>query len=440
MPSRPFTPPSPEELLQTLIRFDTTNPPGNEAECITYLEGLLLSAGIETTIRARDPNRPNLIARLPGQGNAPPLMMYGHVDVVTTLDQSWQHPPFSGEIADGFIWGRGALDMKSGIAMMVSAMLRAKAEGMPLAGDVILAALSDEEADGEYGASYLVDQHAELFRDIRYAIGEGGGVSIHLGGRKLYPIMVCEKQVCSVRATVRGPGGHGAVPLHNGAMSKLARLIQKLERHRLPVHITPVARQMIETMAQALPFPARQGLNLLLNPALTDMILDSLGEQGRLLNPALHNTVSATIVRGGHKINVIPSEINLELDGRLLPGFKPEDMLRELHQLLGDEVELEVTRYDPGPGEPDMGLYDLLASILREHDPAAIPMPYLLSGVTDGRYFAKLGIQTYGFLPTPLPAGVDLVSTVHAANERIPVGAVEFGTDILYKVLQRFGS
>jgi acetylornithine deacetylase/succinyl-diaminopimelate desuccinylase-like protein len=440
MSDQPFSPPKPTELLQTLIRFDTTNPPGNEAECVTYLNELLQAAGIETTIQARDPRRLNLIARLPGQGNAPPLMMYGHVDVVTTLDQNWLYPPFSGEIAEGCIWGRGALDMKGGIAMMVSAMLRAKVEGVPLPGDVILAVLSDEEVDGEYGASYLVDQHAELFKGIRYAIGEGGGFSVYLAGHKLYPIMVCEKQVCSVQVIVRGPGGHGSVPLRNGAMSKLARLIQKLERYHLPVHITPVARQMIETMARALPFPARQGLRLLLNPALTDMILDSMGEQGRLLNPALHNTVSATIVRGGHKINVIPSEISLELDGRLLPGFKPDDMLCELRQLLGDDVELEVTRYDPGPGEPDMGLYDRLADTLRECDPAAIPMPYLLSGVTDGRYFAKLGIQTYGFLPVSLPAGVDLLSTIHSANERIPLSGVEFGTDVLYKVLQGFGT
>jgi acetylornithine deacetylase/succinyl-diaminopimelate desuccinylase-like protein len=426
----------PVELLQTLIRFDTTNPPGNEAECIGYLNTLIRETGLETTILARDDKRPNLITRLPGRGEASPLLLYGHVDVVTTAHQEWKHPPFSGDIIDGYVWGRGALDMKSGIVMMVAALLRAKVEGVTLPGDVILAIVSDEEEDGEYGAKYLVENHPHYFEGVRYAIGEGGGFTIQIAGRKFYPISVGEKQVCSLRATVRGPGGHGSMPLRGGAMARLAQLLHQLDRQRLPVHITPIARQMIEMMGDALPFPQGLVMRQLLNPILTDHILNLSGETGNLINPLLHNTVSPTIVRGGHKINVIPSEITLELDGRLLPGFTPGDMLREVGQLLGNDVALEVTRYDPGPGEPDMKLFDLLVNTLCEADPQAITIPLLLSGVTDGRYLARLGIQTYGFLPMDLPEG--LINTIHAADERVPVEAVEFGTNAVYTVLQRF--
>jgi len=193
---------------------------------------------------------------------------------------------------------------------------------------------------------------------------------------------------------------------------------------------------MIETISRALPFPKSIVMRQLLNPNLTDWVLDQLGNQGHVLNALLHNTASPTILRGGDKINVIPGEITVELDGRLLPGFAPEDMLRELHNLLGNEVNLEVTQYDPGPGEPDMAHYDLLAETLREADPTGTPIPLLLAGVTDARFFAQLGIQTYGFHPMDLPEG--LLDTIHAANERIPIEATEFGTHTLFKLLQRF--
>jgi acetylornithine deacetylase/succinyl-diaminopimelate desuccinylase-like protein len=178
----------PAELLQNLIRFDTTNPPGNEAECIAYISRLLSNAGFETTIVAKDANRPNLIVRLPGRGSSPPLLLYGHVDVVSTENQEWSHPPFSGVARGGYVWGRGALDMKGGVAMMLAAFLRAKAERFAPAGDVILAVVSDEEAGGNYGAMYLVEEHGQLFSGVRYAIGEFGGFPLHLAGRKFYAI------------------------------------------------------------------------------------------------------------------------------------------------------------------------------------------------------------------------------------------------------------
>ena len=430
---------SPAELLQNLIRFDTTNPPGDEAECVGYINNLLTEAGFETTLLARAPSRPNLIARLKGQGKAPPLLLYGHVDVVTTVTQRWTHPPFEGKVVDGCIWGRGALDMKGGVAMMLAAMLRAKAEGLAPAGDVVLTVLCDEEAGSDYGAKYLVENHPEQFEGIRYAIGEFGGFTWYMGKQGFFPIQVAEKQVCWMKASVRGPGGHGSLPVRGSAMAKLGGVLVKLDRPRLPVHITPVARQMVETLASALPFPTGFVVRQVLHPSLTDRLLKLFGQRGEMLGTLLHNTVNATIVHGGDTINVIPSEITLGLDGRLLPGYSPDDMMAELRKVIGDEVELELVRHDPCPAEPDMGLFDTLTGVLREADPDGVPLPILMSGVTDGRFFSQLGIQSYGFTPMILPREMKLWELIHAADERIPVEAVEYGTDMIYKLLQRFG-
>ncbi len=429
----------PSELLQRLIQFDTTNPPGNESECISFINGLLTEAGIETDILFQTPERPNLVARLYGQGSAPPLLLYGHVDVVTTENQKWQHPPFEGKVLDGFVWGRGALDMKGGVSMMLAAFLRAKAEGLKLPGDVILAVVSDEETLGGFGAKYLVENHSDLFKDVRYAIGEFGGFSLYIGKKRFYPIMVAEKQVCWIKATVFGPGGHGSMPVKGGAMSKLSNLLQLIDENRLPVHVTPAARLMIKTMASALGGLTGMILSQLTNPVLTNSMLNLLGEAGRFYDPLLHNTVSASILHGSDKINVIPSEVSVELDGRLLPGYHPEDMILELQKIIGPKIKLEVIHHDPGPAEPDMGLFDTLADILRDVDPDGIPVPLLLSGTTDGRLFSRLGIQTYGFLPMLLPEDFNFIRTIHAADERIPIEAVDFGANAIFRLLRCFG-
>jgi acetylornithine deacetylase/succinyl-diaminopimelate desuccinylase-like protein len=428
----------PAELLQRLIQFDTTNPPGNEAECISFIKGLLTEAGIGATILARAPERPNLIARLPGQGNATPLLLYGHVDVVTTKNQQWHQPPFEGKVVDGFVWGRGALDMKGGVAMMLAAFVRAKVEGLSLPGDVVFTIVSDEEAFGDFGARFLVENHSDLFDGIRYAIGEFGGFSFYVGKQRFYPIMVAEKQFCWLRATARGLGGHGSLPVRGGAMARLSQLLQKLDKHRLPAHVTPVARLMCKTMASSVGGLTGLILGQLTNPLLTDCVLNLLGERGRVFDPLLHNTVSATILHGSDKINVIPCEVSVEMDGRLLPGCGPDDMVAELRQLFDNNIEMEIIRYDPGPSEPDMGLFDSLTDILREADPDGIAVPLLLSGVTDGRFFSRLGIQTYGFLPMLLPEDFNFSQSIHAADERIPLDAVNFGANAIYKLLQRF--
>ena len=429
----------PFQLLQHLIRFNTTNPPGNERACVQYLNDLLQAAGVETTILAKDENRPNLIARLPGSGTAPPLLMQGHVDVVTTANQQWQHDPFAGELIDGMVWGRGALDMKGGVAMMVAAFLKMQVEGITPPGDLILTILSDEEVGGDFGAKFLVEEHPEQFANVQFAIGEFGGFTMQIAGQTFYPIMVAEKQICSLKLTMRGPGGHGSSPIQGGAMGKLGRILTKLDQNRLPVHITPEVRAMYEAIAANVAFPTSLILRLLLNPSLTNQMLGVLGNMRPQFDALLRHTVSPTIVQGGHKINVIPSEVSLQLDGRLLPGYQPQDLIAELSALLGDDVEIELLAHDPGPPAANMALFDTLAVILRRADPNGVPIPLVLPAVTDARHFARLGIQTYGFLPMQLPPEFNFSATIHAADERIPTAALDFGTAAIFELLTRFG-
>ena len=427
----------PAELLQRLIQFDTTNPPGNERECILFIRQLLEDAGIQTTLLERSPQRPNLVARLKGDGNAAPLLLYGHVDVVTTQGQAWQHPPFEGRVVDGYVWGRGALDMKGGVAMLLAAFVRARAENTPLPGDVIFTAVPDEEAGGEFGAKFLVEQHAGLFQDVRYALSEFGGFNLSMNGKRFYPIMIAEKQMCSMKATFRGPGGHGSMPVRGGAMARLAEALQILDRHWLPVHVTPGVKTMIEAIASNMSGMTALGLRQLLNPAMTDRVLKLLGERGNLFTPLLHNTVSPTMLEASDKINVIPSKVSLGLDGRLVPGGTVEQMQAELHALVGTDMELEVLEATPGPSAPDMTFFDSLGSTLKELDPTGIPLPYVLAAVTDARFFSRLGIQTYGFVPLQLPDDFKFTSTVHAANERVPVAALEFGSQAIFNAITR---
>jgi acetylornithine deacetylase/succinyl-diaminopimelate desuccinylase-like protein len=427
------------ELLRDLIRFDTTNPPGNEVECIAHVRRLLEEAGVESRIFAKDDARPNLVARIAGSGDAPPLLLYGHVDVVTTAGQQWTHPAFGADLIDGVVWGRGALDMKGGVAMLVDAFLRAARGELKPRGDLILAVLSDEENGGDFGARYLVEEHAGLFEGVRHSLGEFGGAAVHLGGKRFYPIQVAEKQICWLRGRVRGPGGHGALGVRGSAIAKLGKIVQTLDRRGLPVHVTPVTRLWLEGMAAELPRPQALLLRSLLDPRLVEATLRVARlEQLRLIERALRNTVSVTIVHAGSKINVIPAEVELELDGRTLPGFGPNDLIRELHDLVGPELELELVRHDATPAEPDLSWLDGLGAILRELDPSGIPVPMLQVGVTDGRFFSRIGIQTYGFLPLDLPAGFEFTKLIHAADERVPADSLRFGAEAVGRAVERY--
>ena len=425
------------DLTRDLIQLDTTNPPGQEHIAVDLIERVLDEAGISSSRYENARGRPNLVARLKGQGKAPPFLMQGHVDVVTTVNQEWTHKPFGGEIVGGYLWGRGALDMKSGVAMMVSAILQAHANG-GAPGDLVLAVLADEEAGGNQGAKWLVENHPQLFAGIKHGIGESGGVVQHLGGRRFYPIMVSEKRGCQILVTLRGPGGHGSIPTHGGAMAKLGALLTKLDTAHLPVHITPPVKLLLEGMRDALEEPWKGRMAALLDPVRADATLAEIGPMGRNLDAALHNTVNATILSGGLKINVIPSEVQVQLDGRLLPGFGPDDMIRELRAVVGPDPELEVQLVGPAQPEIDLSQLELFASVLRDADPGCVPLPYLVTGGTDARHFAKLGIRTYGFLPLNNPSDFNGSATIHAADERVPVSALEFGARCVFEAVMRY--
>ncbi|MDD4923521.1 MAG: M20/M25/M40 family metallo-hydrolase [Dehalococcoidales bacterium] len=429
----------PEELLQNLIRFDTTNPPGNELPLMQYIDSLLTSAGFETTFLAKDPARPNLLTRLKGRGDAPPLLLYGHADVVTTANQKWTYPPFEGRIADGYVWGRGALDMKCGLAMMIASLLRAKAENLQAAGDIIFCAMSDEETGGNYGAKFLVEEHPEIFKDVKYAVSEFGGYTMYIDGKKFYLVQVAEKQNCSVEMTFHGPAGHGSVPVKNSAMSKMGKALVALDEHRLPVHITPVTEKMIKIIASHLPPPSNDYFNRLLDPAQTDEILEIIRDKtANFFDPLLHNTVNAIIVQGGEKINVVPGEVALYLDGRILPGFSDNDLIDELRQIAGKDCDIKISMYEAVKSHIDLKLFDMLSDILKQKEPECIPIPIVIGASTDAKQLAKLGIQTYGYLPIDLPQGFDFMKSVHAADERIPVKAMYSGTDAIYQVISRY--
>ena len=237
-----------------------------------------------------------------------------------------------------------------------------------------------------------------------------------------------------VQATIRAQGGHGSFRLPGNVMDQLGHVLVALEHYRAPAHVTPPARLMVKGMASSLSFPSNLILRQLLNPRLTDAVLKLLGSRSQALEPMFRTILTPYAVTG----TLVPSEINLTIVGRLLPGHKPEDMVRELHSAIGDQVQLEVIRFDPGPPEPDMGLFDSLAGILREADADGVPVPYLVPFVTDARFFGRLGIQTYGFTPMRLRHDLKLWELAHGADERIPADAVDFGTEMIYKLLQRF--
>lgn len=430
----------PVELLQRLIRIDTTNPPGNERAAIELLHSVLAAAGISCELVASDPQRPNLIARVRGDGTAPPLLLQGHVDTVPTTDQPWTRDPLGGEIADGFVWGRGALDMKGPVVSMIDALCRIARSPTPPAGDILLAVVVDEEMQGTQGAQFLVENHAGLFDGVRYCLGEFGAFPFRFDGTRFYPIQIAERAGVGFEITLHGPPGHGSMPIRGGSMGKLGRVLQRLDRRALPVHVTEPTRLMVEAIAEHTEGPTRFVLQRLLDERTAGTALRLLGDRLAMFDPLFRNTVSATTVRGGDKHNVIPPQVTLGLDGRMLPGFTPEEFERELRALIG--VECEIRRITDGsttPAQPDMSLFGLLSDALVAHDPEAVPIPFLMPAVTDGRWFAQLGIQPYGFTPMTLPEGFDFQKTVHGVDERIPVDALSFGASVIEQVLHRYG-
>jgi len=429
--------------LQALLRIDTTNPPGNETAAARYLDGVLRAEGYTPAILEAEPGRGNLIARYEGDKSSPPLLLYAHTDVVPAESDKWTHPPFGGDVAEGSVWGRGALDMKGMLVMELMTMLLLKRCGDALRRDVIFAATADEEIDSDAGAAWLVQHYPDLVR-AEYGISEFGGYSMHLEGRRFYPVMTAEKGVCWLTLRAWGRPGHGSVPQADNAVLRLARAVERAAGRSLPLHITPTAAAFIRGVADALGVRGL-GLRALLNPvthpfAAARVPGDGIGDS---LHATLHNTVSPTRLTAGRLTNVIPSEATAALDGRLLPGFDQESFLAELRPRLGRDlgrgIEIEVEHYSPPLEVPsDTPLFRAIETQLRRHDPDAIVVPYMLNGATDAKLFSQLGMQCYGFSPLRLRPEEPFDHLIHAHDERVGTDALAFGVKVLYETVRNF--
>jgi acetylornithine deacetylase/succinyl-diaminopimelate desuccinylase-like protein len=442
-PIRAQSPIDPVPILRQLIGFDTSNPPGDEGPCIAYVDELLRAAGIQTRLLACQPGRPNLIARVTGRGLAPPLLLHAHADVVPAAGQVWSHPPFQGLIVDEQVFGRGAIDMKGELAMMLAAILRLRAEGTAPAGDVVLAVVADEESGSSAGAEFLAKSHSGLFADVAYAVGEDGGAALSLGDqRRFYPVVVGEKRPCWLRATLRGPGGHASRAADpEAATAKLGRLLCSLDGGLLGPHITPAVDHMLAELSQAAPEPFAACLEKLRdNPGDEAQLAGLPPSDSRYLRSVVHHTVNPTVIRAGSTTNVIPTVITVDLDGRLLPGsFLTSDFLAELCSLIGADVELEIlSEAEPIPSPPLGPFYEILCDVIRRRDPGGLPVPMVTTASTDAQLFGHLGIRCYGWLPLMLPLGTRHRQLLHSADERVPVEAIMFGTQCFRDLLIRY--
>lgn len=431
------------ELFQALLRVDTTNPPGHERAAAEVLAESFRKDGIEPQLLEKTAGRTNVVARLKGDGSLPPLLLTGHLDVVAAEPSEWKHPPFAAEIHDGWLWGRGAVDMKNMVAMSAMVLKGLKRAGTPLKRDVIFAAVADEEDGCTNGSIFLANEHPDLVR-AEFALGEIGGFTLRMGGARLYPIQVAQKGVAWIRATVKGTPGHGSIPREDQAIHKLALALARLGHHKLPVHVSAPMRKMLGALKAAQPLSGKVGLGLLTRPVFTDWVLETLmPDKGvaRAFNALLRNTAVATVVKAGYKTNVIPGEVSAEIDGRVLPGQTTADLLRELRAVLGDEVELAVmSEMAPLEVPYETKLVEAITGALKDADPAGHPIPYVIPGFTDGGPFSKLGITYYGFAPIFFPEEpkVSFAEMYHGHDERIPVEGFHQGLHVLRDVVARF--
>jgi acetylornithine deacetylase/succinyl-diaminopimelate desuccinylase-like protein len=438
----------PEEAvryLSELLQIQTTYPPGNELQAAEYLAAILRAEGFEPLVLESTPGRGQVVARLKGDGSQPPLLLFSHTDVVPAEPEKWTHPPFSGAIQDGYIWGRGALDMKSIVIMHLMVMLSLKRTGTPLARDIIFAATADEERAGFEGMGWLVDHHPDLIR-AEYALSEFGGFPLNLGGRQVFLCQTGEKGYITLRMRARGRPGHGAIPHDNNAIACLAQCLALLEQAGLPGHVTPTARAFIETVATVLPGVAGSLQNLLEGspPSLTELrrLLGS-NDLAELLNAMLRNTASPTYLHSDSgAVNVVPSLAEAILDGRILPGFDRASLLAELHAVLGSLAE--GVEYEPiYEGIPlefslDTLLMRTIRTTLRRYLPTAALAPYLLPGSTDAKHVARLGTICYGFAPIQLNPNEHFLRLVHGHDERIAITSLLWGTQLLTEIVTDF--
>ena len=425
--------------------MDTTNPPGNERICAEYLATNLAEVGYKPDLLEAVPGRTNLVVRHRGTGALPPLLLTAHLDVVEADASKWTRPPFSGDEHDGCLWGRGAIDMKNMAAMCTAIMRRLAVTKTVLARDIIFAAVADEEAGCDLGSRFLVEEHRSLV-EAEYAIGESGGFSLHLGDATFYPVQVAEKGFCWVRARVTGEPGHGSMPRHDSAVTRLGEALAALGRTALPVHPTKYVNDFLDAMRARQPALIQPFVRLLARPHLLARVARLVpgASIARSFSALLSNTASATVVRAGSKTNVIPGLAEFEIDGRTLPGQTDDDLLRELRSVLGPDVELEIMKSAPPVvTEPvESPLFDIIKREVESREPGAQVIPYLIPGFTDAKYFSRTGARWYGFSPVKIEkaSGIRFADMFHGHDERVPVAGLAWGVEVLDSVVRQISA
>lgn len=422
-------------IARELIRFDTSNRGGGdanpEAPAAAFVADYLRALGLRPTVVESEPGRASVVARVPGSDpSLPALVLHGHLDVVPADPANWSIDPFEGVVKDGMLWGRGAVDMKDMCAMMLTAVAELLRSGRSPRREVILAFFADEENGGVYGAHHLVTHHPELFEGAETAISEVGGYSVELNGTRAYLIQTGEKALDWIRLRARGTAAHGSRVWHDNAVTRLAEAVARLGRHEWPVALCDTTRELIAEIAKIYGE----------DPAEVDaeQIVLRTGTAGGFIQASLRSTSNPTVLSAGYKHNVIPDTAEALVDVRSLPADQP-GILAEIQRIVGDDIEIETVHSDIGLEVPFAGeAVEAMIASLREHDPEARVLPYLLSGGTDNKALSRLGITGYGFVPLRLPADLDFPGMFHGVDERVPLDALDFGHRVLVDLLQRY--
>jgi acetylornithine deacetylase/succinyl-diaminopimelate desuccinylase-like protein len=437
--SRPATTPAPQrevvDLCRELIRIDTTNtgePATTTAErpAAEWVAARLAEVGVESQLRESAPGRASLVARLPGTDpGRGALLVHGHLDVVPADPDEWTLPPFAGELRHGYVWGRGAVDMKDFDAMVLAVVRDWQRTGYRPPRDIVLAFTADEEAGGAYGAHFLVDRHPELLEGCTEAIGEVGGFSYSVtDDLRLYLVQIAEKGMDWLRLTATGTPGHGSMLHDDNAVTALAEAVARLGRHRFPIEITPAVRAFLEHVGEA--------LGLELDPDDPETMIAKLGPAARLVGATIRNTANPTRLGAGYKENVVPGRAWATVDCRTLPG-RSEEFLAQVREIVGPALTVEHVQRQPAVETGFNGpLVDAMAAALRADDPGARAVPYMVTAGTDAKAWARLGIRCFGFTPLRLPPDLDFTGLFHGVDERVPVEGLQFGVRVLDRFLR----
>ena len=426
-------------LLSQYVAINTTNPPGNELQAATWLQAVLAREGIEAQVFEPRPGKANLYARLRGDGSARPLILLNHMDVVLASPTYWTVDPFGGVVRDGYVWGRGALDMKGEAIAQLMALLTLKRARVPLKRDVIFLATADEEIGGGVGAGWFVEQHPELVQDAEFLINEGGTIRADPSGRiEYYGVGTTEKSPFWLDVTARGTPGHGARPTPDNPVHRLVRALNRIAAYQTPLVVTPAVERYLRDLSALEPDPARRAWLADVRAALRDSTAVRALTGDLTYNALLRNTISITGLQGSDKTNVIPPLARAALDVRLLPGQDPQAFLTDLERVVGDTA---VTITPQGPNWPatesgtDTELFRAVVAAARERTPNAVVTTPPLAGFTDSHYFRRLGIVSYGLSPFPLDQAES--RGVHGNDERVSLDDLTFGAHFMYDVVAR---